>query len=40
MSNKDPNRIAAIEKAIAEKYGKSTVENPRSKWNQKDGSMM
>tara|TARA_Y100000592_G_scaffold75679_1_gene118298 strand:- start:9083 stop:9460 length:378 start_codon:yes stop_codon:yes gene_type:complete len=34
MNEKDPNRIAAIEKAIAEKYGKETVENPRSKWNE------
>ncbi len=34
MNEKDPNRIAAIEKAIAEKYGKETIENPRSKWNE------
>ena len=41
MSNKDPNRIAAIEKAIAEKYGKETVENPRSKWNEeKEGEYL
>jgi len=34
MNEKDPNQIAAIEKAIAEKYGKETIENPRSKWNE------
>ena len=34
MNEKDPNRIAAVEKAIAEKYGKETIENPRSKWNE------
>ena len=34
MNEKDPNRIAAIEKAITEKYGKETVENPRSRWNE------
>ena len=34
MSKKDSNQIAAIEKAITEKYGKEAVENPRSKWNE------
>ena len=34
MSKKDPNQIAAIEKAIAEKYGKDTIRNPRSSWNE------
>ena len=33
MSN-DPNRIAAIEKAIAEKYGKETIQNPRGNWDE------
>ena len=32
MSKKDLNRIAAIEKAIAEKYGEDAVSNPRSNW--------
>ena len=30
----DPNRIAAVEKAIAEKYGKEAVQNPKSNWNE------
>ena len=29
---KDPNYIAAVEKAIAEKYGKDTVQDFRSQW--------
>ena len=33
MSN-DPNRIAAIEKAIAEKYGKEAVQNTKGNWNE------
>ena len=32
--SKDPNKIAAIEKAIAEKYGKETVQNPKGSWNE------
>ena len=32
MSKKDLNKIAAIEKAIAEKYGEDAVSNPRSNW--------
>jgi hypothetical protein len=28
------DRIAAIEKAIAKKYGKETIQNPRSEWNE------
>jgi len=31
----DYDHIAAVEKAIAEKYGSETVENPRSKWDEK-----
>ncbi len=31
----DPNYIAAVEKAIAEKYGKDTVQDFRSKWDEK-----
>ena len=34
MNKKDSNQVAAIEKAITEKYGKEAVENPRSKWNE------
>ena len=30
---KDPNRIARIEKAIAQKYGSEAIENPRKYWN-------
>lgn len=30
---KDPNRIARIEKAIAQKYGAEAIENPRKYWN-------
>jgi hypothetical protein len=33
MSN-DPDKIAAIERAIAEKYGKETVQNPKGNWNE------
>jgi len=29
---KDPNYIAKLEKAIAEKYGTETVQNPRANW--------
>ena len=32
--SKELNKIAAIEKAIAEKYGKETIQNPRSGWNE------
>ena len=32
--SKDPNKIAAIEKAISEKYGKETIQNPRGNWNE------
>ena len=31
---KDPNRIARIEKAIAQKYGAETIQNPRSFWDE------
>ena len=30
----DYDHIAAVEKAIAEKYGSEAVENPRSKWDE------
>jgi len=32
--NKDPNRIAAVEKAIAENYGDETIANPRANWDE------
>jgi len=31
---KDPNYIAAVEKAIAEKYGKDTVQDFRNDWEE------
>ena len=34
MSKKDPNDIAAIEKAIAQRYGEETIKNPRADWDQ------
>ena len=34
MSSKDPNRIAAIEKAISQKYGDEAVQNPRANWDE------
>ena len=34
MKNKNPDQIAAIEQAIAQKYGETTVANPRADWNQ------
>ena len=30
--SKDPNYVVRVEKAIAEKYGKEAVQNPRSNW--------
>ena len=34
MSDKELNKIAAIEKAIAKKYGKEAVQNPKGNWNE------
>jgi len=34
MKDKDYNQIAAIEKAIAEKYGGETVQNPKANWDE------
>ena len=31
--HKDPNYIAKLEKAIAEKYGEETIANPRGEWD-------
>ena len=33
MSNK-LDKIAAVEKAISEKYGKETIQNPRGNWDE------
>ena len=30
---KDPDKIASIEKAIAKKYGKEAVQNPKGNWD-------
>jgi len=32
--SKELDQIAAIEKAISEKYGKETIQNPRSQWDK------
>lgn len=34
MSKNELNKIAAIEKAISEKYGKETIVNPRANWDE------
>jgi len=34
MKDKDLNKIVAIEKAIAEKYGEEAVQNPRANWDK------
>ena len=34
MKKEDPNQIAAVEKAIAEKYGVETIQNPRGNWDE------
>ena len=34
MSDKDFNKLAAYEKAIAEKYGEEAISNPRSNWDE------
>jgi len=33
-NEKDLNRIAAIERAIAKKYGKEAIQNPRANWDE------
>tara|TARA_B100001094_G_C17868981_1_gene641151 strand:- start:304 stop:699 length:396 start_codon:yes stop_codon:yes gene_type:complete len=35
MKDKDYDQLAAVEKAIAEKYGEETVSNPRANWDEK-----
>ncbi len=32
MSKKDPNYVVKLEKAIAKKYGKEAIENPKKYW--------
>jgi hypothetical protein len=34
MTNKDPNYIPKLEKAIAQKYGEETINNPRRFWDE------
>lgn len=34
MKDKDANYIIKVEKAIAEKYGKETIQNPNSSWSE------
>jgi len=34
MKDKDLNHIAAVEKAIAEKYGTDAITNPRANWDE------
>ena len=33
MREKDPNYAVKVEQAIAKKYGKETVVNPKSQWD-------
>ena len=35
MKDKDLNKIAAVEKAIAEKYGEEAIANPKANWDEK-----
>ena len=34
MTDKDPNYIPKLEKAIAQKYGTEAVDNPRKFWDE------
>jgi len=34
MKDKDLNYVAAVEKAIAEKYGAETIVNPKANWDE------
>lgn len=31
---KDPNRLIKVEKAILEKYGEETIQNPKANWDE------
>lgn len=33
MKNNDPDYVAKLEKAIADKYGKETIVHPKSEWD-------
>ena len=33
MKDKDPNYVVKVEKAIAEKYGEETIQNPKAYWS-------
>ena len=33
MKSKDPDYIAKLEKAIADKYGKETIAHPKADWD-------
>jgi hypothetical protein len=33
MKNKDPDYVAKLEKAIADKYGKETIAHPKAEWD-------
>ena len=35
MSKKDPNYVAKVEYAIADKYGKEAIQNPKANWDEK-----
>ena len=39
MKQKDPNYAIKIEKAIAEKYGKETVQHPQKDWDDEKEKM-
>ena len=34
MKKKDPNFVAKLEKAIADKYGNETIQNPKLNWDE------
>ena len=34
MSDKDFDKLAAIEQAISQKYGKEAIQNPRANWDE------
>jgi hypothetical protein len=34
MTTKDPDKIAAIEKAISKKYGNEAIQHPKADWDQ------
>ena len=34
MKKKDPNYVVKVEKAIAEKYGNETIQNPKKHWTK------